>query len=64
MSDIKAGDVVELKSGSPRLTVVVVNPADESGEETAVLSWYCESSAEFRNVAAGLHVLVLVTSAD
>ena len=39
MSEIKAGDVVELKSGSDPMTVVSVNKSDRSGEVSAHCIW-------------------------
>lgn len=52
MSEIKAGDVVEIKSGGPRM--VVVTGAEGEGEVAKVwVQWFCEGTGEFRtdNVA-------------
>ena len=64
MSGIKAGDIVEIKSGGPGMVVVAINPANENGDEIAVLTWYCESICEFRNAEAPISILLLVKSAD
>jgi uncharacterized protein YodC (DUF2158 family) len=38
MADIKAGDVVELKSGGPKMTVEKVGP--HNGVERAFCEWF------------------------
>lgn len=45
MSDIKAGDVVEIKSGGPRMVVL---SEVEGVFETVKVSWFQESHGEFR----------------
>ncbi|MFW1985662.1 DUF2158 domain-containing protein [Acinetobacter guillouiae] len=37
MSNLKEGDIVELKSGSPYMTIVELH----SNGSTAVVSWFC-----------------------
>lgn len=46
MSDIKAGDVVEIKSGGPRM-VVVSDVEDESSVPTVWVQWFADSDSEF-----------------
>ena len=58
MSEFKAGDVVELKSGSPAMTV-----RGKSGQ-LLDLVWFSEASDEFRAESASPELLTLVKSAD
>jgi uncharacterized protein YodC (DUF2158 family) len=40
MRAFKVGDVVQLKSGSPKMTVVSVGTASESGPATIECQWF------------------------
>lgn len=56
MSDIKVGDVVEIKSGGPRMVVVSILP--DSGDPARVCAqWFEESAGEFREEHLSLSVL-------
>lgn len=58
MSEFKIGDVVELKSGSPAMTV-----RGKDGENLDLV-WFSEAGDEFRNESASPRLLNLVKSAD
>lgn len=60
MSEIKVGDVVELKAGGPRM--VVAKLFDSSGSPCAVVQWFQESDGEFRD--DNIALAALVKSAD
>ncbi|OTG86707.1 hypothetical protein B9T31_06830 [Acinetobacter sp. ANC 4558] len=43
MSNFQEGDIVELKSGSPNMTITEIN-----GNGYAVVAWYCYDSNEIK----------------
>ena len=57
MSEIKAGDVVELKSGGPRMTV---DKVIDSGMNVTVV-WFCQGGIAHELIFS---VAALVKSAD
>lgn len=48
MSDIKAGDVVELKSGGPKMTVQIAFELD-NGQACVTAVWHSENRDEFNS---------------
>jgi uncharacterized protein YodC (DUF2158 family) len=48
MSEIKAGDVVEIKSGGPRM-VVVSGVEDEASVPKVWVQWFADGDSEFRS---------------
>lgn len=57
MSDIKAGDVVSIKSGGPRM-VVLSAPENAGDRDLVYVQWFCEGSLEVREDRIALVVLV------
>lgn len=53
MSEFKAGDLVELKSGSPTMTV---NKVDDENKSVEVIFWVIEQQ-DFQQVLMHQHVL-------
>jgi uncharacterized protein YodC (DUF2158 family) len=59
MEDIKVGDVVQLNSGGPKMTVASINPRSydpESMERTYGLIWTVECSEHYGKLSASIEM--------